>query len=69
MLLNTIHILRCVGSDIVMGIFTTSEKHGNQLFHQVCIKSSELKKKKWGKSSEKNSNSTVIQIMQYDIAF
>ncbi len=62
MLLNTIHILRCGGSDIVMGIFMTSEKHGNQLFHQVCIKSAELKKSSEEKV-QKNSNSTVIQLM------
>ncbi len=45
MLLNKIHTLRCGGSDIVMGIFMTSEQHGNKLFHQVFIQSAVYKKK------------------------
>ncbi len=45
MLLNKIHILRCGGSDNVMGIFMTSEQHGNKLFHQVFIQSAVYKKK------------------------
>lgn len=69
MLLNTIHLLRCGGSDIVMGIFTTSEKHGNQLFHQVCIKSSELQKKSEEKVQKKIATQQLYRLCNMTLLF
>lgn len=57
--------MRCGGSDIVMGIFMTSEKHGNKRIHQVCLQSADKKKTSEEKVLKKIASQQFVKLFNF----